>query len=109
MNDRLIYGIMLILLMAVLTYGARLFPYLLFGRRDRAPSIIVYLGAVLPPAVMILLIVYCLRDIDILHYPWGIPSFASIASVFILYRLTKNNLIAMIFGTLAFMVLLRVM
>ncbi|MDR1247245.1 MAG: AzlD domain-containing protein [Clostridiales Family XIII bacterium] len=83
-NDRLVYGILLILLMTLLTYGARLFPYLLFGRRDRAPAIIVYLGAVLPPAVMILLIVYCLRDITVLRYPWGIPSFASIASVFVL-------------------------
>jgi branched-subunit amino acid transport protein AzlD len=109
MNDRLIYGILLILLMTVLTYGARIFPHLLFGRRDSAPAIIAYLGAVLPPAVMILLIVYCLRDTDILHYPWGIPGFASIATVFALYRLTKNNLIAMVSGTLVFMALLRVM
>jgi branched-subunit amino acid transport protein AzlD len=109
MNDRLIYGILLILLMAVLTYGARLFPYLLFGRRDKAPAIVAYLGAVLPPAVMILLIVYCLRDISVLRYPWGIPGFASIALVFVLYKLTKNNLIAMIFGTVAFMALSRIM
>jgi branched-subunit amino acid transport protein AzlD len=108
-RDGLIYGILLILLMAALTYGARLFPYLLFGRRDRAPAIIVYLGAVLPPAVMILLIVYCLRDIDPVRYPWGLPSFASIVSVFALYKLTKNNLIAMIAGTLIFMTLLRVL
>jgi branched-subunit amino acid transport protein AzlD len=67
------------------------------------------LGAVLPPAVMILLIVYCLRDIDPLRYPWGIPSFASIAAVFALYKLTKNNLIAMIAGTLLFMALLRIL
>jgi branched-subunit amino acid transport protein AzlD len=45
----------------------------------------------------------------VLQYPWGIPSFASMALVFALYRLTKNNLIAMIFGTVAFMVLLRIL
>jgi branched-subunit amino acid transport protein AzlD len=109
MDDRLIYGVSLILLMTVLTYGARLFPYLLFGRSGRAPAIVTYLGDALPPAVMILLIVYCLRDTDVLHYPWGIPGFASMALVFALYKLTKNNLIAMFCGTLAFMFLLRIM
>jgi len=110
MTDNVIlYSIIIVLVIAVLTFAARLFPFALFGRGKEVPSIVRYLGDTLPPSVMILLIIYCIRNVDFLEFPYGLPQFAAIALTFILYKLTKNNLIAIICGTALFMVLIRVM
>ncbi|MDR0853426.1 MAG: AzlD domain-containing protein [Clostridiales Family XIII bacterium] len=102
-----IYALIIIAVMAALTYGARLFPYLLFGRGGKVPPIITYLGNVLPPAVMILLIVYCLRNVVFTVYPHGIPEFLAIAVAAILYKITKNNLLAIVSGTVLYMVFIQ--
>jgi branched-subunit amino acid transport protein AzlD len=107
MNKEFLYLIALIALMAVLTYGARLFPYLLFGRKGKSIPVVTYLGDVLPPAVMILLIVYCVRNVSFVIYPYGIPEFTAIIAALGLYLLTKNNLIAMVSGTVLYMLLIQ--
>lgn len=107
-NSVLLYSISIIFVIAALTFCARLFPYILFGRGNKVPGIVVYLGEVLPPAVMILLIVYCLRNISLFQYPYGFPELISVLLTTILYIFTKNNLIAMISGTLVYMVLIQV-
>lgn len=103
----MLYSILIIALIAVLTYAARLFPYIIFGRGNKIPDMIIYLGEVLPPAVMILLIVYCIRNISVFVYPFGIPEFSAILLTIILYLLVKNNLIAMISGTVLYMILIQ--
>jgi branched-subunit amino acid transport protein AzlD len=108
MDHKIIYSVVIILLMALLTYGARLFPYLLFGRGRKVSPFVTYLGDVLPPAVMILLIVYCLRNLKLTVYPFGIPEFVAIGLAALLYKITKNNLIAMVTGTVVYMVLVQV-
>jgi branched-subunit amino acid transport protein AzlD len=101
------YALIIISVMAALTYGARLFPYILFGRGGKVPSIIVYLGNVLPPAVMILLIVYCLRNVVFTTYPYGLPEFIAIAVAALLYKFTKNNLLAIVVGTVLYMIFIQ--
>lgn len=103
----ILYSILIIAVITGLTYLARLFPYLLFGRGAKVPHMITYLGDVLPPAVMIVLIVYCLRNISIMAYPYGIPEGAAILLTIVLYLTTKNNLIAMVSGTILYMVLIQ--
>jgi branched-subunit amino acid transport protein AzlD len=105
----LIHSLLIVALLAALTYAARLFPYVAFGRRKEIPAVITYIGEVLPPAVMVVLLVYCVRNTDVLHYPYGIPVAAAVGLTFLLYRLTKNNLIAMVCGTALYMVLIRIM
>ena len=109
MNSGIFYSLLIILVLAALTYSARLFPFLLFGRGGKIPDIVTYLGGALPPAVMLLLIVYCVRNVDFLTFPYGVPELAGIALALLLYKLTKNNLIAMVFATALFMVLIRVL
>ena len=106
-NSVMIYSIIIIALIAVLTFAARLFPYVIFGRGNKIPDLVIFLGEVLPPAVMILLIVYCIRNISIFVYPYGIPEFSAIALTVILYLTVKNNLVAMISGTVLYMVLIQ--
>jgi branched-subunit amino acid transport protein AzlD len=102
------YSLFIIILIAALTFGARLFPFAVFSRGGKTPRVVTYIGNILPPAVMIMLVVYCVKDVRLLSWPHGIPEFISIAVVALLYKFTKNNLIAMVGGTILYMVLIQV-
>ncbi|MBN7773454.1 branched-chain amino acid transporter permease [Clostridium aminobutyricum] len=98
-SDTFTYSVIIIALIAVLTFGARFVPFALFSRGGRPPAVIQYLGNVLPPAVMVLLIVYCLKAVSITSGNHGLPEFVSIAAVVLLYKVFKNNLLAIVGGT----------
>ena len=50
----------MIAVMAGVTFLTRALPFLLFDRGEHPPRVILYLGRVLPPAIIAMLIVYCL-------------------------------------------------
>ena len=54
--------------------GNPLVPFLLFGGKRQLPELIRYLGTVLPPAIMAVLIVYCLKGVTPLTWPHGFLS-----------------------------------
>jgi len=102
------FSLFIILLIAVLTFGARLFPFVVFSRTGKVPAVITYIGNMLPPAVMIMLVIYCIRYITPLAWPHGIPELLCIGVVVLLYKFTKNYLIAMVGSTILYMVLIQV-
>ena len=55
------YTAALIAVMTAVTFLTRALPFLLFDRGAEPPRVILYLGRALPPAVMAMLVVYCLR------------------------------------------------
>ena len=75
-----IYPLAVIGVIAVVTWALRAFPFLLFGNRP-LPKVIRYLGKALPPAIMTVLVIYCLRDISFSQSPFGIPELAKHVSV----------------------------
>ncbi len=103
-----VYLIAVIAVIAVVTWALRAFPFLLFGNRP-LPKTIQYLGKVLPPAIMTVLVIYCLRDTNIGQFPHGIPELAACALVVILQVLKKNMYLSIIAGTACYMILLRVL
>ena len=68
------FAIAAIAVMAVVTFLTRALPFLLFGRDNRAPRVVLYLGKYLPPAVIAMLIVYCLRDVSFAMVSGWLPS-----------------------------------
>ena len=60
--------------MAVVTFLIRAFPFLLFGRKNaRPPELVLYLGNVIAPAAIAMLVVYCVRNVEFLGAPFGAP------------------------------------
>ncbi|MCB6367805.1 AzlD domain-containing protein, partial [Intestinibacillus massiliensis] len=60
----------LLIMIAALAAGVmitRFVPFVLFPENRKVPKTVEYLGSVLPPAVIALLVVYCLRNVDFLH------------------------------------------
>ena len=66
------YVILAVAIMALVTAAIRFAPFVLFAGR-KTPKVITYLGSVLPYAVMGMLVVYCLKDVQWLEGSHGIP------------------------------------
>ncbi len=102
-----IYLIAVIAIISIVTWTLRAFPFLLFGSRP-LPKTVQYLGKVLPPAIMTVLVIYCLRDTDIGQFPHGVPELAACTLVVILQIFRKNMYLSIVAGTACYMILIRV-
>lgn len=98
----------LILVAAVCTIATRALPFLLFSGRKEIPPSIRYLGIVLPPAVISLLVIYCLRNISFLQSPHGLPELICVLVVAVLHWVKGNNLLSIGVGTILYMFLIQV-
>ena len=100
-------AVLSILVMAGVTYLTRLLPFLIFGRGGQPPRVVFYLGSVLPPAVIAMLIVYCLKNVDLFAGTHGLPELLCVAVVAILHWWKGNNLLSIFGGTILYMVLVQ--
>ena len=103
-----LYPIAVIAVVALVTWGLRAAPFLLFGSRP-LPKAMRYLGRALPPAIMTVLVIYCLRNTAFDRFPFGIPELAACALVALLQIVKKNMYLSIIAGTVCYMVLIRIL
>jgi len=99
--------IVAIMLMACVTYFIRLGPFLLFGKGKHTPKWVTYVGRVLPPAVMGMLIVYSLKSVAIFEVPSSLPVLVAIAVTSLLHIWKRNNLLSILSGTAIYMALVQ--
>lgn len=100
-----------IAIIGIVVFGTmltRFLPFLIFGRKKEAPKYIQYLGKVLPAAVFGLLVVYCLKDINLFTGSHGIPEAIAILVVVLLHVWKRQMLLSIAGGTVCYMVLLQV-
>lgn len=100
-------AILIIAVVAAVTFLTRALPFLFFRNR-KTPKIITYLGDVLPPAIMAMLIVYCLKGVSFAAYPHGLPELIAIVIVAALQLWKKNILISIFSGTAVYMMLIQI-
>ena len=103
-----LYPIVAIAVVALVTLGLRAAPFLLFGNRP-LPKTMRYLGKALPPAIMTVLVIYCLRNTSFDRSPFGIPELAACTLVALLQIIKKNMYLSIIAGTVCYMILIRVL
>ena len=95
----------LILTMSAGTILTRFLPFLAF--RKHTPQYVSYLGRVLPPAIIGMLMIYCLKDITPAVHPFGIPELIAAACTAGLQAWRRNSLVSILAGTVFYMVLTR--
>ena len=98
---------LIILLVALTTFATRVAPFLIFPKGKEIPKTIQYLGKVLTPAIIGMLVVYCLRKTVILSAPHGIPELIAVVVVAVLHVWRRNNLLSIGVGTVLYMVLIQ--
>jgi len=95
----------LIAVMALGTALLRFLPFLIF--RKRTPPYIAYLGKVLPPALVGMLVIYCFKDVSFMTAPHGLPELIAAGSVVLLHVWKRSSLISILGGTAIYMVLVQ--
>ncbi len=101
------HSVLIILLVALTTLATRAIPFILFPEGKKVPKAVEYLGKVLPPAVIGMLVVYCFKSVNPLGYPYGMPEFIAGAVVVFLHVWKRNNLLSIGVGTILYMVLIQ--
>ena len=96
-----------ILMCVIGTMVTRFLPFVLFPENKETPEVIQYLGRVLPSAVIGLLVVYCLKDTNVLSGNHGIPEVIATVFIVIVHRLKNNVLLSIAGGTLLYMALVQ--
>ena len=94
---------LMILATALGAMVTRFTPFLLFPEMKEPPKAVTYLGKVLPPAMMGLLVVYCLRNVSVQSAPHGIPELISILAIAVLHKWKNNVLLSIGGGTVLYM------
>ena len=102
------YKIALIAVAALVTMSTRFLPFLIFSEKRKTPELVLYLGKVLPCAIMGMLVVYCLKEVKPLVYPYGIPELLGILFVAGLHLWKRNSLLSIGAGTVFYMILVQV-
>ena len=97
----------IILVVALTTFATRALPFLLFPKGKEIPKTIEYLGTVLTPAVIGMLVVYCLKDTPVIAAPHGLPELIAVGIVVLLHLWKRNNLLSIGSGTIVYMILVQ--
>lgn len=96
-----------LIVVALVTALTRAIPYLMFGGKKELPATVRYLGTVLPASIMISLVVYCLRNIDLTTFPFGLAELVSVAIVIAVQVIKENTFFSILLGTACYMILIR--
>ena len=82
-------------------------PFWLFPETKTPPPVVGHLSRVLPPAVMGLLVVYCLKGVSLAAAPHGLPELIAIGAIALLHFAKHNTLLSIGGGTVCYMLLVQ--
>ncbi len=103
----LMQKIITVLMVVAGTMITRFLPFVIFRGEKPTPGYVQYLGRVLPAAVFGMLVIYCLKEVNVLAGNRGIPEWISIAVVIGLHKWKRQMLLSIAGGTICYMILVQ--
>ena len=103
----LVQQIITVAMCALGTMLTRFLPFLAFREYRPAPKYIQYLGRVLPGAIFGMLVKYCLKNVSLLQYSYGLPELIAIAVTVVLHVWQRKMLLSIAGGTVCYMLLIQ--
>lgn len=100
-------SITIILTIAIVTFLIRIIPFIMFPANKKTPKYIIYLGGVLPYAIIAMLVVYSLKKVSLISFPFGVPEFISIMCIILVHLWKNNTLLSIGGGTIFYMLLVQ--
>ena len=96
-----------IAIIAGVTFLTRALAFLVFGGHKHLPPFLVFLGQVLPIAIMGLLVIIALKDTSALTYPYGIPELLACLGTLALHVWRNSFILSVVGGTIFYMFLVQ--
>ena len=96
-----------IAVMALITALLRFLPFLIFKGKASTPKLVEKLGRLLPSAVIAMLVVYCLKDMNFSATVNYLPAIIAGLLVGVLHVWKSNTLLSVISGTVCYMLLVQ--
>lgn len=94
-------------LCALATMTTRFLPFVIFRADKPTPKYMQYLGKALPAAIFGMLVVYCLKNVNVFAQSHGLPELLAIALVVALHLWKRNMLLSIAGGTVCYMLLVQ--
>lgn len=111
MSAKALYALSILVSVGILSYLLRALPFLLFGRCKEPPAAVKYVGRILSPAAIAMLVVYCYAG----ELEKDFPSIFASAAPFIAGAATialqlwkRNPLLSILAGTAIYMALQQI-
>ena len=101
------YAAAMVAVIAGVTAALRFAPFLIFRENRRTPALLEHLGRVLPYAIMGMLVVYCLKNVELTAAPYGLPELLGCGAVAALHVWKRNTLLSIGAGTVLYMLLVQ--
>lgn len=104
--DNFWYGMAAIAVACAVTELIRWLPFLIF-KKGKLPPRVEYLGRKMPEAVMVILIIFCLRNTNVTSYPFGLPEAICVVLCACLQLKLKNSIPSIAISTAVYILLTR--
>ena len=92
--------------MSAVTIFTRAAPFLFFRGRAQ-PPILRFVESYIPPMMMLILVLYSLKDIPFARAPYGLPQLVALTIVGALHLWKRNALLSILGGTLFYMAIVQ--
>lgn len=103
------YVIAMIAVMACVTIMTRSLPFLIWSGERKTPEYIIWLGNVLPYAIMAMLVVFCLKGTSFAALSGWVPALIACVATGVMQVIKRNSIYSIILGTVVYMILIRIM
>ena len=98
---------LLIAVMSLVTIALRALPFGIFGSNRSVPKTVLYLGEVLPSAALGMLVIYCLREVNLSSPSYGLETLLACSAVVLVQVIKRNSIVSILSGTILYMLLLH--
>lgn len=105
MNDMHVW--LTVAVIALVTALLRFLPFLIFSGGRKTPAVVERLGAVLPAAMMAMLVVYCLKGTSFASAEGWLPALIGVGITAGLHVWKRNTLLSIVGGTVVYMLLVQ--
>lgn len=103
------HSILLIVITALVTFATRALPFIIFHGERQMPAFIKNIADRLPPAIIAVLVIYCLKGALFEISTTAAASAIAIIAVVLLHLWKRNTLLSIAVGTVIYMVCIRIL
>lgn len=103
-----VYVYSALIISGLITFGIRATPFLLFSKMKKLPVPLEYLSHTLPMAIMVILVIYSLKEMNFTISPYGLPEIICVLLVVALHIWKRNTLLSIFLPTIVYMLLVQI-